>query len=145
MGKRTGPVKGPGTTSRSRRPRAGAPDVEPAPVPGEDLAPLESAEARGADQPSEIRQNIEETRAEMDGTLGELQERLSPGHVKEQVRESVKETIDEARTALRAATVGKVENMIRDTGNTLSEARQSLWDTIRDGPAFSPPKTFQAG
>ncbi len=134
MGKRTGTVKEPGTTGRSRRPRAVTPDVEPAPVPAEDLAPLESSEARGPDQPSEIRQNIEETRAEMDGTLGELQERLSPSHVKEQVRESVKETIDEARTALRAATVGKVENMIRDTGNTLSEARQSLWETIRENP-----------
>jgi uncharacterized protein DUF3618 len=134
MGKRTGPVKEPGTSSRSRRPRATEPEIEAAPVPADQLAAVESTDARAPDQPSEIRQNIEHTRAQMGGTLGELQERLSPGHVKEQVRESVKETIDEAKTALRAATVGKVETMIRDTGNTLSEARQSLWDTIRENP-----------
>ena len=134
MGKRTGPVKEPGTSSRSRQPRAEATEIEAAPVPADAVAPVESGEARGPDQPSEIRQNIEETRAQMGGTLGELQERLSPDHVKAQVRESVKETIDEAKIALRAATVGKVETMIRDTGNTLSEARQSLWDTIRENP-----------
>jgi hypothetical protein len=71
---------------------------------------------------------------ELDGTLGELQERLSPSHVKEQVRESVKEAIEETKTALRAATVGKVETMIRDTGSTLNEAGQSLWTTIRNNP-----------
>jgi ElaB/YqjD/DUF883 family membrane-anchored ribosome-binding protein len=134
MGKRTGPVKDPGTSSRSRRPRQAAAGTEAAPVPADELAPVQGADAPGPEQPSEIRQNIEETRAQMGGTLGELQERLSPGHVKEQVRESVKETIDEARTALRAATVGKVETMIRDTGNTLSEARQSLWETVRENP-----------
>ncbi|HET6982539.1 MAG TPA: DUF3618 domain-containing protein [Myxococcaceae bacterium] len=97
-------------------------------------AATETASARAADEPAEIRQNIEQTRAEMDGTLGELQERLSPSHVKEQVRESVKETIEETKTALRAATVGKVETMIRNTGSTLSEARQSIWTTIRENP-----------
>jgi gas vesicle protein len=135
MGKRTGPVKEPGTsTGRSRRPRAAAPETEALPEVAEDLGPAasETASARSAD--AEIRQNIEQTRAELDGTLGELQERLSPSHVKEQVRESVKETIEETKTALRAATVGKVETMIRDTGSTLNEARQSIWSTIRENP-----------
>lgn len=94
----------------------------------------EPTEARGADAPAEIRENIEQTRVELDGTLGELQERLSPSHVKEQVRESVKETIEETKTALRAATVGRVETMIRDTGSTLNEAQQSIWTTILENP-----------
>ena len=135
MGKRTGPVKEPSTV-RSRRNRAGASGTEAAPeVPN--AAGPSSAESPGVlapDESSEIRHGIAETRAELDGTLDQLQERLSPGHVKEQVRESLKETIDETKTALRAATVGKVETMIRDTGNTLSEARQSIWDTVRENP-----------
>jgi|SoiMethySBSTD1v2_1073268.scaffolds.fasta_scaffold166170_3 gas vesicle protein len=137
MGKRTGPVKEPGpSTGRSGRARAAAPGAEAVPKAGEDLRPAatETVNARAAERPSEIRQNIEQTRSELDGTIGELQERLSPSHVKEQVRESVKETIEETRTALRAATVGKVETMIRDTGDTLNEARQSIWSTIRENP-----------
>jgi len=135
MGKRTGPVKDTGAlTGRSRRSR-GASDAPAdfaesvAPDPGGD-----ASQTRGADAPAEIRENIEQTRAELDGTLGELQERLSPSNVKEQVRESVKETIQETKTALRAATVGRVETMIRDTGSTLNEARQSIWTTIRENP-----------
>lgn len=134
MGKRAGPVKDrEASTTRSRQTRgatapAGLTESE-APLPASD-----SAETRGAEAPEEIRENIQQTRAELDGTLGELQERLSPSHVKEQVRESVKETIQETKTALRAATVGKVETMIRETGNTLHEARQSIWTTIRENP-----------
>jgi uncharacterized protein DUF3618 len=130
MGKRTGPVKdtnNPAGRPRRSRTSAGANDTR------DDLAES-GTEPRVAGAPEEIRENIEQTRAELDGTLGELQERLSPSHVKEQVRESVKETIEEARTALRAATVGKVENVIRDTGSTLNEARQSIWSTIRENP-----------
>jgi gas vesicle protein len=138
MGKRTGPVKDTGTsTGRSRRSRGATTSSDTPAHSEESVAPDvggESTEARGGDAPAEIRENIEQTRVELDGTLGELQERLSPSHVKEQIRESVKETIEETKTALRAATVGRVETMIRDTGSTLNEARQSIWTTIRENP-----------
>jgi ElaB/YqjD/DUF883 family membrane-anchored ribosome-binding protein len=117
----------PGTTTASGTPN----DSEEGVAPG---SGGEATEARGAEAPAEIRENIEQTRVELDGTIGALQERLSPSHVKEQVRESVKETIEETKTALRAATVGKIETMIRDTGSTLNEARQSIWTTIRENP-----------
>ena len=138
MGKRTGSVKDAGT-STGRPPPSRVPTTEsdtPREVAGS-VAPQPAgdvAQAGGSEAPTEIRQNIEQTRAELDGTLGELQQRLSPSHVKEQVKESVKETIQETKAALRAATVGKVENMIRDTGSTLNEARQSIWTTIRENP-----------
>ena len=138
MGKRTGPVKDAGTTrvrARESRGTTTASDT-PGDLDGRVARETggEATEARGADAPAEIRDNIEQTRVELDGTLGELQERLSPSHVKEQVRESVKEAIEETKTALRAATVGRIETMIRDTGSTLNDARQSIWTTIRENP-----------
>lgn len=138
MGKRTGPVKDAATsTGRPPGSRVATTESDTPPQVTESVAPKLAGgvtQAGGAEAPTEIRENIEQTRAALGGTLGELQQRLSPSHVKEQVRESVKETIQETKTALRAATVGKVENMIRDTGSTLNEARQSIWTTIRENP-----------
>ena len=88
----------------------------------------------GGASTADIREGIEQTRSAMGGTLGALQEKLSPSNVKDQVKESVQEHIEDAKRAIRAATVGKVETMIRDTGNTLSEARQTLWNTVRENP-----------
>jgi ElaB/YqjD/DUF883 family membrane-anchored ribosome-binding protein len=138
MGKRAGPVKDAGTSRGRSRHSPGVATASGPPNDSEEpVAPDTggaATEARGAEAPAEIRENIEQTRVELDGTIGALQERLSPSHVKEQVRESVKETIEETKTALRAATVGKIETMIRDTGSTLNEARQSIWTTIRENP-----------
>ncbi len=133
MAKRTGPVKEPGTPAgRSRRTAKSTEEEQASEITA--AADRETPQAPLGDEPGEIRENIEQTRAQMGGTLGALQEKLSPSNVKEQVKESVQEHIAEAKSALRAATVGKVEHMIRDTGNTLSGARQTLWETIRENP-----------
>ncbi len=57
----------------------------------------------------QLRANIEDTRADMSQTLNEIQERLSPENLVDQVKETVRE-----------ATIGKVENFVGQVGETLS-------------------------
>jgi ElaB/YqjD/DUF883 family membrane-anchored ribosome-binding protein len=61
----------------------------------------------------QLRANIEDTRADMSQTLNEIQERLSPDHLMDQVKETVRE-----------ATIGKVENFVGQVGETLSEVTE---------------------
>ncbi|GIV96894.1 MAG: hypothetical protein KatS3mg057_1551 [Herpetosiphonaceae bacterium] len=63
--------------------------------------------------PEEIRDNIEHTRAEMSETIDAIQERLSPAYLKEQVKDQVRETFHETRTAA-------VEN-VKGAGSTMLE------------------------
>jgi len=76
-----------------------------------------------ADETAEIRAGIDETRVEMSETIDAIQERLNPQHLKEQVKEQV-----------RDATIGKAEHMIRNASDTLSEARYGIMETIRQNP-----------
>ena len=80
-------------------------------------------EAEPRDQVREISASIEQTRDQMTRTLDELQQRLSPGHIKTQIREHVRE-----------ATVGKVEDMAQRASNTLYEVRRNMTDTISANP-----------
>jgi len=92
----------------------------------EDAIPYSSAGSgttENADETAEIRAGIDETRAEMSETIEAIQERLSPQHLKEQVKEQV-----------RDATIGKAEDMMRNAGETLTEARYGLMETIRQNP-----------
>jgi gas vesicle protein len=83
---------------------------------------------------AEIRAGIEETRAEMSGTIDAIQERLNPQHLKEQVKEQVREQFEEVKATVRDATIGKAEHMVRNVGDTLDEARYGLMETIRQNP-----------
>ena len=56
-----------------------------------------------------IRNDIEQTRAEMSGTIDAIQRKLDPTLLKEHVTEEVIEQIAEARDALREAVHGKRE------------------------------------
>jgi ElaB/YqjD/DUF883 family membrane-anchored ribosome-binding protein len=71
------------------------------------------------DEVVEIQGTIEQTREQMSETIGELQERLSPAHIKAQIRE---------------ATIGKVENMAQRASDTMYEARQSVVSTVTANP-----------
>ncbi len=88
-----------------------------------------------------IKAEIEDTRAEMGQTINEIQERLSPEHLMDQVKETVRE-----------ATIGKVErvmdkvgesisnvtepamNAMGRAGETLKETGYSLTNTVRQNP-----------
>jgi len=61
------------------------------------------------DNTEQLRANIEDTRAEMSQTINEIQERLSPDHLMDQVKETVRE-----------ATIGKVERVMDKVGETIS-------------------------
>lgn len=93
-----------------------------------------AAEIEAADDTAEIRAGIEETRAEMSETIEAIQERLNPQHLKEQVKEQVREQFQEAKATVRDATIGKAEDMVRNVGDTLDEARYGLMETIRQNP-----------
>src|SRR3954471_23622969 len=60
-----------------------------------------------AEEPEQIRAQIEDTRAEMSSTIDAIQEKLNPDNVKEQAKEAVRE-----------ATVGRVEDAVNNAGQT---------------------------
>jgi hypothetical protein len=103
-----------------------------------------------------IRSEIEQTRASMSGTLNQIEERLSPAHLKEQVleqfhdakekvkievkdeissaKELVRHEIQEAKHAMREATIGRVEHMVHNAGETIQGTSNTLVSTIRANP-----------
>jgi len=68
-----------------------------------------SAAADSDENTEQLRADIEDTRADMTQTINEIQERLSPENLVGQVKETVRE-----------ATIGKVERVIGQVGETLS-------------------------
>jgi len=132
----------------------------------------------GEHSTAEIRGDIERTRGDMSRTVNEIEERLSPAHIKEQVasvtagvktdieqkvaelkesviggyhetkdhlkddlgrelrgaRHMVSDEITQARTAVRDATVGRVEHMVHDARESVTDAGTSVLDTIKENP-----------
>jgi hypothetical protein len=87
---------------------------------GEDLA------ADDATTDPEVEQlvgEIEVTRVEMTGTVEEIGDRLDPKNVVANAKETVRE-----------ATVGKVETMVSDAGQSVQEAGNGLLETIKRNP-----------
>jgi ElaB/YqjD/DUF883 family membrane-anchored ribosome-binding protein len=72
-----------------------------------------------AEQTEQIRSDIEDTRAEMGQTINEIQERLSPEHIVNQVKESV-----------RDATIGKVQRAMDTMGEKLSDATEPAREVV---------------
>jgi hypothetical protein len=70
-----------------------------------------------------LREEIEQTRERMSGTLDQLGERLNPNRIKQQVKDNVRE-----------ATIGRVEDMARHASVRVNETREGILDTIRDNP-----------
>ncbi|HEY9515792.1 MAG TPA: DUF3618 domain-containing protein [Gemmatimonadaceae bacterium] len=96
---------------------------------GEGTLGEEGRSAREAD-PEEIRAEIRETRERMGDNLEQLGERLNPSHLKEQVKQDI-----------RDATIGKVENMAQKASDqmdearqTIGEARNTITETVRENP-----------
>jgi len=93
----------------------------------------------------EIRSDIEQTRDHMSETINAIQDRLNPDNLKEQVKEHVAEQVREVkdqvvdqvrevRDNVREATIGKAEDMVRNAGETVNEARYTVWETIKENP-----------
>lgn len=72
---------------------------------GEPTVTSATAAPAASDDPEVIREQIERTREDMSATLNELQERLSPQHLAQQAKDSVRE-----------ATVGRVQQLVGVAG-----------------------------
>jgi ElaB/YqjD/DUF883 family membrane-anchored ribosome-binding protein len=85
-----------------------------------------------------IREDIEQTRANMARTVDEIQERLSPQNIMEQVKETASEKAGEAienvKQTVHDATVGKVENMVNNVSDTARETGSGIMDLIKENP-----------
>jgi hypothetical protein len=66
-----------------------------------------------------IKADIEDTRAELGQTLNEIQERLSPEHVMDQVKDTVRE-----------ATIGKVEKVMERVNDTISNVTEPAMEVM---------------
>ena len=66
-----------------------------------------------------IKADIEDTRAELGQTLNEIQERLSPEHVMDQVKETVRE-----------ATIGKVERVMERVNEKISNVTEPAMEAM---------------
>jgi len=66
-----------------------------------------------------IKADIEDTRAEMGQTINEIQERLSPEHLMDQVKETVRE-----------ATIGKVERVMDRVGEKISNVTEPAMEAM---------------
>jgi ElaB/YqjD/DUF883 family membrane-anchored ribosome-binding protein len=82
--------------------------------------PAASAEELDA---TAIRANMEATRERISHDLDELGDRLSPQHIKQQIKDNV-----------RDATIGRVEDMARGAADRVNEARRGMMDTVRENP-----------
>jgi len=91
-------------------------------------------EGSGADEPTpetqQIREEIAQTRAELGDTIDEIQERLTPSHLVEQAKEAV-----------RGATMDKVQELTNQAGQTAShlvertrDSTEALLERIREHP-----------
>ena len=109
-------------------------EAELAAVPASGLDEDEDA----TQETEEIRAEIEQTRAEMGQTIDAIQERLRPERLmdeaKEQVTERVQEGVEQAKVAVRDATIGRVEDMVRNVGDTASDTRYTVVETVRANP-----------
>jgi ElaB/YqjD/DUF883 family membrane-anchored ribosome-binding protein len=75
------------------------------------------------DETDAIRSDIEDTRANMSSTIDAIQDKLSPQRLTEQ-----------AKGAVRDATVGRVQDMASNVTDTARETGATLMDTIRENP-----------
>jgi ElaB/YqjD/DUF883 family membrane-anchored ribosome-binding protein len=67
----------------------------------------------------QLKADIEDTRAEMGQTLNEIQERLSPEHLMDQVKETVRE-----------ATIGKVERVMEKVNEKISNVTEPAMEVM---------------
>lgn len=84
---------------------------------------MTNAQGDGPQRPEAIRVEIEETRVELGETIDAIQERLSPAHLKEQAKETVRE-----------ATVGKAEQAVSGATDTAKGLGATMLETIKQNP-----------
>jgi ElaB/YqjD/DUF883 family membrane-anchored ribosome-binding protein len=115
----------------------GSPDVDADAARRQAESDTNEASSDSEANVSEIRESIRQTRADMTETIDALQERLSPSHMKDQVKEHVREQYTQLRNTIRVATVGKVEDMVERMSDTVNVTRRSIMETVSANPVPS--------
>ena len=99
---------------------------------GRDSEERELAADDASEQTETIKAQIEETRAGMGETIDAIQERLSLSNISEQVSEQVNNAIETAKHTVYDATLGKVVDLMKNTGREISNS--SVVATAKDNP-----------
>lgn len=93
---------------------------------------------QSTNDPGEIRDDIGDTRAQLSLTLNELEERLNPQRLKDQVKDTVQETTqrvsEQAKSTVHDATIGKAEQVVNNVESSAKDAGGTLLDTIKENP-----------
>jgi hypothetical protein len=116
----------------------------------------DGTKSESSDDASKIESDIEKTRASMSSTLDQLHGKLNPEAFKDQaldqfqqakeaIKSEVRSEIEDvkgllrkeladAKSEFRAATIGKVEHMVDDAQQTVTETSNTLMAVIRENP-----------
>ena len=116
----------------------------------------DEAKSSSTDDTSKIEADIEKTRASMSDTIDQLHGKLNPSVLKDQaldqfqqakeaIKSDLRNEIDEvkrhlgqelaqAKSEFREATIGKVEHMVDDAQQTVTETSNTLMAVVRDNP-----------
>lgn len=99
----------------------------------------------GADDPEAIARDIEQTREEMTGTIGAIQERLEPERLSAEAKEVAHYAIEEAKGAVRElagqasaavhdATIGRAQRMTATSREGVHTMGNDMLSTIKANP-----------
>jgi hypothetical protein len=68
--------------------------------------------------------------------MNEAEEKVRKGllDAKQAITDDVKQAVSDAKASVRAATIGKVEDLATTLGDKMNDARETLIDTIRNNP-----------
>ena len=81
-----------------------------------------------------VRAQIEQTRAEMSGTIDALTEKLNPQRLADQARDTVQdavhERLDQAKDTVRQATIGKVEDAVSTATEKVQDVVSSAGEAL---------------
>jgi len=91
-------------------------------------------ELRDGVKEQRILARIDERRERMGETIEQIGAHLNPNHLKHELREGVREQIEQTKQSIRGATIGRAETIISNVEDTVSQTRRSLVETIRDNP-----------
>jgi hypothetical protein len=108
-------------------------------------AELRSRHGTESSDPDVIAHDIEQTRAEMTGTVNEIQERLEPERLSAEAKEvahyaieeakgAVQELANQASSAMHDATIGRVQRMTATTRGEAQSMKNDLFSTIKANP-----------
>jgi len=90
---------------------------------GQDDKSKMDSDAETTDETEAIRADIEQTRSQMSATIDAIQGKLNPQNI-----------VDQAKGAVREATIGRVENMVTEVRQTAQEASSGFLDTVKENP-----------